>query len=152
MRRFPGGGRAFLVRVLTEHPDAGAFLLLLDTAKSFALPPSAFLHGTPAAGMTGRDLILLHAWTLYQASLCPDCGRPRDVCASGAWTVQTRVCGPSAAIEQWRTTNRDPAPGTRLTTVKASQVQVSETLATAPEWWLREHYPHLLPGEGGPAE
>lgn len=86
----------------------------------------------------------MHAWTLYRAGLCPECGRPRDVCESGTWEVQTRVCGPTAAAEKWRAENKDPVPGTRLLTVQVTDDQVAESILSAPRWWIEQHRPDLL--------
>ncbi|MEO9246470.1 hypothetical protein ABDK96_02100 [Citricoccus nitrophenolicus] len=71
--------------------------------------------------------------------LCPDCGRPASECGSEQYMVQTRVCGPSAAVDQWRKDNKNPPPGVVLSTVKVKAAVDSPAVQTAPEWWLRKH-------------
>lgn len=86
---------------------------------------------------TDRDHLLTHAHTLYEMDLCPDCGRPLEECGSGHYHVETRICGPSAAVERWRKDNKDPAPGIVLSTVRGEASEVSlnnPTLASAPDW------------------
>lgn len=91
-----------------------------------------------------RDRTLIYAWTLYQASLCPECGRPRTVCEGTAFDVETRTCGPSAAVEAWREQNPKPGPGVRVSAVPATTERVSEAIASAPRWWVAQHHPDLL--------
>lgn len=115
---------------------------MLESAQGFGQPPSSFLGG--AGGWTDRDRLIIYAWTLYRAGLCPECGRPRQVCETGAWEVETRVCGPTAAAERWRKDNTKPEPGTRITTVQVTDDRVAESLLSAPRWWVEQHRPDLL--------
>lgn len=88
---------------------------------------------------TAKDFLLTHAHTLYQHQLCTECGRPLSVCRRGPWEVETRQCGPTAAIGQWRKENPDPEPGTVLSTVEQLAMEATETWATVPDW-VREKY------------
>lgn len=100
-------------------------------------------------GWTDRDRLLVHAWTLYRASLCPECGYPRDLCESATWEVNTRVCRPTAVVEQWRKENKEPPPGTRVSPRKVEEEEYAEELKRAPRWWLEKFRPDLLEKYGG---
>ena len=134
-QRGPGGHSPFLAQVLT-HPHAAPVLALLDTSVRYQRPPSAWVGGD--GEWTEKDHLLTHAHTLYQRSLCPDCGHTREVCGSGHWEAITRVCGPSAAVETWRKDNPNPDPGT-IVTVAPGEAARAETLKTAPQWWLDQY-------------
>lgn len=88
---------------------------------------------------TERDHLLTHAHSLYEMGLCPDCGRTLAECGSGTYHVETRICGPSAAVARWRKENKEPPPGIVLTTVRSEAAADSPTVASAPAWW-REKY------------
>ncbi|MDI3330706.1 MAG: hypothetical protein QJR09_08220 [Micrococcus sp.] len=69
--------------------------------------------------------------------LCPDCGRPLTECGTGAYHVEERICGPSAAVARWRKENKDPAPGVVLSAVRTEPSEATlanPTLASAPDW------------------
>lgn len=134
-QRGTGGDGPFLAQVLT-HPHATPVLALLDTSVRYQRPPSAWVGGD--GEWTEKDHLLTHAHTLYQRSLCPDCGHTREACAAGAWAVTTRTCGPSAAVERWRKENPNPDPGTVVSVQPAATAQAA-TLESAPDWW-REKY------------
>lgn len=55
-----------------------------------------------------------------------------------SWQAQTRVCGASAAVQQWREQNGKPPPGTMVYPVPAQAAESSATVASAPDWWLEK--------------
>ena len=63
------------------------------------------------------DALLLHAYSLYKASLCPcGCGFPRsmtlDPDADGSVEVDdSTVCEVRRALDEWRAEQNEPAPG-----------------------------------------
>lgn len=58
------------------------------------------------------DAVLIHGYSLYQASLCHACGRPLVECrdSDNEFDVETDVCNASAAIEEWRAGEGKDAP------------------------------------------
>lgn len=112
-------------------------LALLNTSVRYQRPPSAWVGGD--GEWTDRDHLLTHAHSLYEAALCPDCGRPLVECESGTYTVQTRICGPSAAVAKWRRENKTPPDGVVLSTVRSEADANSATIESAPQWWKDKH-------------
>lgn len=64
----------------------------------------------------------MEALDLYEASLCPSCGRPLDVCAAEfkagtAYMVDSHICMPARAravtqrVEEWTNTDREKRSG-----------------------------------------
>lgn len=64
------------------------------------------------------DALLLHAYSLYKASLCPcGCGFPADITldpdADGSIDIDdSRRCAVQAALAEWRESQKDAEPGT----------------------------------------
>ena len=119
---------------------------LLTMAWELRLPPSSWA-GNTAREWTDRDLIAVRALHLYRRSLCPECGHPREVCENSHWAVDTRVCGPAAAVESWRKDNPKPPAGTRVVPSVMTDDALAGTLASAPRWWLEKYRPDLLENE-----
>ncbi len=88
---------------------------MLATARAYQQPPTAWVGGD--GEWTDRDRTITLAHTIYEASLCPECGYPREVCRSGeaAFEVAKETCHAREAIDQLRQerakTNTDPDPG-----------------------------------------
>lgn len=125
----------FLVRALLEqHPHP--ILSLHETGLRWGKPPSFWLGGD--GSWTEHDKVFVQAVTLYQQALCPSCGMPDKKCKSTNWTVQTRICGPEAAVETWRKNHKELEPGTQVTPVPMASTEVdaeqSAAAATAPDW------------------
>lgn len=69
------------------------------------------------------DALLLHAYSIHKASLCPcGCGFPAKITldeeSEGAVEVDdTGRCQVRAALDQWKKENPDPEPGTLVQAV-----------------------------------
>lgn len=49
----------------------------------------------------GRNLILMHAFTMHKRGLCPHCGYPREVCRNEErFKAQKEYCYAKAAVDQ----------------------------------------------------
>lgn len=114
-------------------------LPVIETALKWGRPPSAYFQPEQGGGWTAKDYLLTHAHTLYLQGLCPECGRPRDVCRQDGWDVDQRICGPSAAVALYRKEHPKPDPGEVLSTSRSETPEGSDTWASAPAW-VREQY------------
>lgn len=111
---------------------------MIETAKQWgAQPPSVFLGGD--GDWTVQDRVLVHAHTLYQQALCPECGQPKTECSSTSYQVTTRVCRASAAVQDWRDQNKTPSPGTLVYPIPSEAEENSVTVGSAPQWWLDKY-------------
>lgn len=126
----------FLAEVLAL-PHSALVRAVLKNSVRYQRPPSAWFGR--AGEWTDRDHLLTIAYTLYEATLCGDCGRPVDECRRDSYRVETRICRATAAVEQYRKTNKNPPPGTVLTAVKVDENGPSPTIASAPDWWKAKH-------------
>lgn len=68
------------------------------------------------------DYAWMEALTIYEASLCPGCNRPIDVCAAEyaagvAYIVDSHICTATLSravqqrVDEWENTDRDKRPG-----------------------------------------
>lgn len=123
---------------------------VLKNSIRYQRPPSAW-YGR-GGEWTDRDHLLTLAHTLYEAALCPDCGRTVEECSRSAYTIETRTCNATAAVELWRKENKDPPPGQVLSAKRVEHAGgINPTTASAPQWWLEAHgyNPDGTPKEGG---
>lgn len=88
---------------------------MLATARAYQQPPTAWVGGDGA--WTDRDRTITLAHTIYEASLCPECGYPREVCRSGehGFDIGHETCHAKARIDQHRQdqakSKTEPEPG-----------------------------------------
>lgn len=109
-------------------------MALHRTAETWGRPPTAWLGGN--GEWTEQDNIFTHAVTLYKAGLCPECGQPFEVCETGAYYPETRVCQSTATTEQWRKENPTPPPGTIVEPVKETVTVQDDPDQGVPDWVL----------------
>ena len=144
-----GGDRPFLATVLAK-PHAAIVRAVLKNSVRYQQPPSAWFgrDGT----WTDRDRLLTIAYTLYEATLCSECGRTVEECSSNAYQVHTRTCNATAAIERWRKEHKKPPPGQVLSVERIERTGgINPTIASAPDWWKEQngYNPDGSPKEGG---
>lgn len=89
----------------------------MQTARQWGKPPSCLITG--GTEWTARDRILALGHQLYEAALCPECGRPKRVCRdpgmSGRFTIHSEICQATAALQQHRSEpGYQPTPGELL--------------------------------------
>lgn len=95
------------------------------------MPLSVIRGGRPqTAAWQPTDRMLATALTLYEQSLCPGCGQPREDCwnDANAWEMHTTTCGSCAVLERDREETKSPAPGRKAWTVPATVNLAGELL------------------------
>lgn len=87
----------------------------LRTARSWGVPHSVIRHGAEGKHWTEIDRLLATALTVYEDSLHPDCGHPRDLTGNpdseGWFVTKTWTCQACAALARYRDEEKDRTDG-----------------------------------------
>ena len=94
----------------------------MQTARDWRVRPLEFFGVEQAGSWTETDRALTEALTIYERSLCPDCGRHSSIAfdpdTNGWFEVDdSTVCEACAARERWQDDNKDMEPGQKVRVV-----------------------------------
>ena len=112
------GFAGFLACVLAEPHNADV-LLSLQSALKWKVRPLVFLGVEEQGPWTETDRLLAEALTIYDRSLCPDCGHGKrlawDDDLDGWFEVDDSiVCQACKARERYMSDNKESEPGVKI--------------------------------------